>query len=80
MKKEGVSALAVVDPSGKLVGNFSASDLKGLFRQRLPDFLKSVEQFLKDHSPGSPRYNCRHYSPVHRSCRARSIRCCPKRS
>lgn len=53
MKREGVSALAVVDPKGKLVGNFSASDLKGLFRQRLPDFLKSVEQFLKDHSPAS---------------------------
>jgi CBS domain-containing protein len=51
--KAGVSALAVVDHHGHLVGNFSASDLRGLYGDRNPDFLYTVERYLKEHSADS---------------------------
>jgi CBS domain-containing protein len=47
------SALAVTDDSGRLTGNFSASDLRGLYAEHFPSFLKPVHEFLEEHSPGS---------------------------
>lgn len=53
IKEKGVSAVGVVDEQGKLVGNFSASDLKGLYREQLPSLTLSVREYLKKHSPKS---------------------------
>jgi CBS-domain-containing membrane protein len=51
--ENGVSALPVVDKDGVLVGNFSASDLKGMVTEQWPNFAETVEEFLKSHSKGS---------------------------
>jgi len=48
-----ITAVAPVDQEGALVGNFSASDFRGLFREQLPSFLLPVKDFLKKHSPSS---------------------------
>lgn len=53
IKTAGVSALAVVDDNNKLIGNFSASDLKGMFKEQFPSFLLTVEEYLQKHSPNS---------------------------
>jgi len=54
LDEKRVSALAVVDPvTGRLVGNFSASDLKGLYQEQFPSLLLSVREYLEKHSPGS---------------------------
>jgi len=54
MQKQGVSALAVIDTqSGRLVGNFSASDCRGLYKESFPHLLDTVQDFLKTHSPKS---------------------------
>jgi len=47
------TAVALIDESGALKGNFSASDLRGLFREQLPSFLLPVKDFLRKHSPSS---------------------------
>jgi len=47
------TAVALIDESGALAGNFSASDLRGLFREQLPSFLLPVKDFLRKHSPSS---------------------------
>lgn len=48
MHVNNLSAVAVVDNSGKLCGNLSASDLKGfqLFLGDFPDLLRPVSEFL----------------------------------
>jgi 5'-AMP-activated protein kinase regulatory gamma subunit len=46
-------ALAVVDGSGALVAQLSASDLRGLYEEHFPHLLHSVARFLKEHSPHS---------------------------
>jgi CBS domain-containing protein len=48
MHENKLSAIAVVDDSGKLTGNLSASDLKGfqLFLEDFKDLLQPVSQFL----------------------------------
>eukprot|EP00299_Pterocystis_sp_00344_P012721 c6142_g1_i1.p1 GENE.c6142_g1_i1~~c6142_g1_i1.p1 ORF type:complete len:315 (+),score=70.28 c6142_g1_i1:34-945(+) len=48
-----VNALPVVDAAGKLVGNFSASDLAGLYTAGVPDFGMGVGDYLAHHSPKS---------------------------
>jgi len=51
-----VSALAVVDSKGSLVGNFSATDLVGLHKETQTEFhllLQPIKEFLKSHSPDS---------------------------
>mmetsp|Transcript_19020 Transcript_19020/g.53354 ORF Transcript_19020/g.53354 Transcript_19020/m.53354 type:complete len:311 (-) Transcript_19020:294-1226(-) len=48
-----VSALGVVEANGKLIGNFSASDLVGLYRKSLPDLTKPVDKYLAHYSPRS---------------------------
>jgi len=53
MKRKQVSALAVVDKNGKLVGNFSVSDLRGLLQEEFPNFLLRVDEFLKKFHPQS---------------------------
>eukprot|EP01094_Clydonella_sp_ATCC50884_P006837 TRINITY_DN1601_c0_g1_i1.p1 TRINITY_DN1601_c0_g1~~TRINITY_DN1601_c0_g1_i1.p1 ORF type:complete len:321 (+),score=136.89 TRINITY_DN1601_c0_g1_i1:102-965(+) len=54
IQENNVSGLAVVDDeSGRLVGNFSGSDIKALYREQWPSFLLSVEEFLNKHSPAS---------------------------
>lgn len=50
IKDNQISAVAVVNASGKLVANFSASDLVGLYRESYPDFLLTVGAYLAKHS------------------------------
>jgi CBS-domain-containing membrane protein len=45
--QDGVSAVAVVGDDGRLVGEVSAADLRGLNRERLSDLTKPVIMFLK---------------------------------
>ncbi|CAG8683741.1 5828_t:CDS:2 [Funneliformis caledonium] len=45
--QDGVSAVAVVEDDGRLVGEVSAADLRGLNRERLSDLKKPVIMFLK---------------------------------
>jgi len=47
----GVSAVPIVDKAGKIVGNFSAVDLVGLYKEKLPHFEQPIKSFLKDHAP-----------------------------
>ncbi len=49
----GFSALAVVHRNGRMCGNFSASDLRGLTQEQFPGFLRTVQDFLELHSPKS---------------------------
>jgi CBS domain-containing protein len=50
----GVTGLAVVDPaSGKLVGNFSAADIRGLYEEQFPSLAAPVGDFLLEYSPES---------------------------
>jgi|ERR1711915_87202 len=58
LKDHGISALAVVSEEGKLEGNFSASDLKGLYREHFPSLLLSVGDYLEKHSPKSLKPVC----------------------
>ncbi|KAL9652824.1 hypothetical protein ABK040_010856 [Willaertia magna] len=51
--EQKIMAVAVVDKEGKLVGNFSASDLKGLYLEKLPNFEEPVKQYLTHFSPKS---------------------------
>lgn len=53
-----INALALVDSDGKLAGTFSASDVRGLFLDTVPDFGSSVEEFLLKHSPMSFNSSC----------------------
>ena len=41
-----VSALAVVDPNGKMVGALSESHLRGMSTERMQDLFLSVDKFL----------------------------------
>eukprot|EP00457_Paulinella_chromatophora_P007100 gb/GEZN01007120.1/.p1 GENE.gb/GEZN01007120.1/~~gb/GEZN01007120.1/.p1 ORF type:complete len:363 (-),score=59.81 gb/GEZN01007120.1/:410-1498(-) len=54
-----VSALAVVDSkTGALVGNFSASDLQGLYIDKFPHLFDNVRNFLSKYSPNSLKPIC----------------------
>eukprot|EP00658_Telonema_sp_P-2_P078119 TRINITY_DN7239_c0_g1_i10.p2 TRINITY_DN7239_c0_g1~~TRINITY_DN7239_c0_g1_i10.p2 ORF type:complete len:123 (+),score=26.92 TRINITY_DN7239_c0_g1_i10:309-677(+) len=45
METQSVSGLAVLNDEGQLVGNLSASDLRGMGRHEFGDLLMSVEDF-----------------------------------
>lgn len=47
------SGVGVIDSTGKLAGNLSASDCKGLYKEQFPSFLLPVGDYLEKHSPGS---------------------------
>ena len=53
INEKGISGVAVIEDHGKLIGNFSASDCVGMYREQLPSFLKPVGEFLEKHSPNS---------------------------
>jgi CBS domain-containing protein len=53
MADTNLYAVAVVDSDGKLVGNFSATDLKAICQENLPSFFVSVSDYLAKHSPTS---------------------------
>jgi CBS domain-containing protein len=57
IQKNNVSAVALVN-NGKLAGNFSATDLSGMYLDRWPTFTDSVEEFLSKHSPSSLNSVC----------------------
>jgi len=53
INENSVSALAIVHKSGTLCGNFSATDLVGLYRNQLPDLLISLRDYLAKYSDKS---------------------------
>merc|ERR1711974_282150 len=53
MNEAGVSALPLVDSEGRLSGNFSATDLVGLYKEHLPSFSHAIKGYLKEHSEES---------------------------
>jgi CBS domain-containing protein len=53
INENSVSALAIVHKSGKLGGNFSATDLVGLYRNHLPDLLIPLNDYLAKYSEKS---------------------------
>eukprot|EP01123_Difflugia_compressa_P014725 TRINITY_DN794_c2_g1_i1.p1 TRINITY_DN794_c2_g1~~TRINITY_DN794_c2_g1_i1.p1 ORF type:complete len:309 (+),score=63.37 TRINITY_DN794_c2_g1_i1:73-999(+) len=53
LNEKKLGAIAVVDENGKLVGNFSATDLRGLYTEAWPHFKWSVRDYLLKYSPGS---------------------------
>jgi CBS domain-containing protein len=53
LDKNGVSAVPVVDGEGKLVGNFSAVDLKEMYTEKWPSFQLPVKEYLEKHSKSS---------------------------
>jgi len=58
LNEKGVSALAVISDTGRLVGNYSASDVVGLYKDQFPSFLLTVNEFLEQHSPNSMNPIC----------------------
>ena len=48
-----VTAVALLDESGSVCGNFSASDLRGIYEENFPSLLQSCTEYLKKHSPNS---------------------------
>jgi CBS domain-containing protein len=54
MRTENITALPIVsDQDGALVGNFSASDLRGVFEEKFPAFDQTALHFLMMHSASS---------------------------
>jgi len=49
MQQEGISAIPVVDGDGKIVGQISASDLRGITTEKLPEVLGTVKDFEESH-------------------------------
>jgi CBS domain-containing protein len=58
LQKNSISAVALVEDDGKLAGNFSASDLAGLYKEHFPSFLLPAFEFLNKHSPASLNSVC----------------------
>jgi len=53
---EGVSSVALIDPNtNQYVGNFSVTDLRGLWHELLPTFTLSAQEYLAQHHPQSLR-------------------------
>ena len=44
---------ALVDRDGKLSGNWSASDVRGIYQEKLPAFLEDAQSYLQTYSPKS---------------------------
>jgi CBS domain-containing protein len=57
IQKNKVSAVALVQ-EGKLSGNFSATDLSGMYLEKWPHFTDSIFDFLSNHSPNSLNSIC----------------------
>jgi len=53
LEKNKVGAVAVVDAQGHLTGNFSASDLRGLYQENFPGLLREIGEYLDEFSPKS---------------------------
>jgi len=51
--ENSVNAVGVVDEHNRLVGNFSAFDVRGLYTTDWVGFMLSVESFLRKYSPSS---------------------------
>jgi len=45
-----VSAVPVLSVDGKLVGNFSASDLRGIGSEDYPNLLRPIKEYLSQHN------------------------------
>jgi len=58
MQKNLISAVALTEPDGKLAGNFSATDLKGLYTEKFPLLLQPVADYLEEFSPRSLNSFC----------------------
>eukprot|EP00996_Jenningsia_fusiforme_P004001 NODE_47_length_3844_cov_23.120158_g41_i0.p1 GENE.NODE_47_length_3844_cov_23.120158_g41_i0~~NODE_47_length_3844_cov_23.120158_g41_i0.p1 ORF type:complete len:1208 (-),score=183.67 NODE_47_length_3844_cov_23.120158_g41_i0:85-3708(-) len=52
LRKQNLTALGVVDRDGRLVGNLSASDVRGFTVQNIMNFALPVERFLARRSEG----------------------------
>ncbi|KAI8812208.1 hypothetical protein BJ742DRAFT_793367 [Cladochytrium replicatum] len=71
LNETGVDALAIVDHNlgsrahEVLVGNFSTSDIQGLFRDTIPSLLDPVASYLRRFSPSSLRpVTCSLFTPL----------------
>eukprot|EP00762_Andalucia_godoyi_P005799 ANDGO_06943.mRNA.1 Protein SDS23 len=54
MSKTALSAIAIVDEqTGKLIGNFSAVDIEGLYKDSYPKLTQTLREFLSEHSQAS---------------------------
>ena len=53
LDRVGMSGVALTNPAGRLSGNFSVTDLRGLWNELLPKFNISAGQYLQEHHPGS---------------------------
>jgi len=51
MVQKRLSAVAVVGKSGELIAEFTASQLRGLASSQFPDFVLTVEEYLKKYFP-----------------------------
>jgi CBS domain-containing protein len=58
IQDKAVTAVGIVEEDGKLAGNFSATDLEGMYVDKWPNFLLPVGDFLQQHSPNSLNSIC----------------------
>ena len=58
MQTKLISGVALVDDDGKLAGNFSATDLRGLYLEKFPMLLQPVSDYLEEFSPSSLNAYC----------------------
>ncbi|KAL6065150.1 CBS domain containing protein [Balamuthia mandrillaris] len=58
LNSKRISAVPVVDAEGKLVANFSGTDLKGLTKKNLADLLLPVKQFLEKRAAPEENFQC----------------------
>lgn len=58
IQENSVSAVGIVEEDGKLAGNFSATDLEGMYIEKWPSFTLPIGDFLQKHSPNSLNSIC----------------------
>lgn len=57
LDQNSVSAIGLTDEKGELAGNFSITDLRGLWQEVWPTFVLSAQEYLEKHHVGSLNVN-----------------------